>query len=179
MDIFCCKVLEYLYVYLSACSLKCTGAVILAVCSREYRNKYTRFCHFMFAYIDAVCFVKGTVICLDVLGSCCCFKYILQSSFPCGKRLFQSDLCITVGELRIIRNLTDHSIGNGKLTDFSIRNLTDDIAECRSKEISWIKVMLDLYTHAVTKGHLADCSSDSMTVKCICGDHTACLDILV
>ena len=82
MDIFCCKVLEYLYVYLSACSLKCTGAVILAVCSREYRDKYTRFCNFMFAYIDAVCFVKGTVISLDLFSSCCCLKYALQSFLP-------------------------------------------------------------------------------------------------
>ena len=179
MDIFCCQVFEYFYIYFSACSLKCTSAVVLAVCSREYRNEYAWFCHFMFAYIDAVCFVKGTVICFDILGSCCCLEYVLQSALPCGKCLFQSDLSIAVGEFRIVCSLTDHCVSDSKLADFSIRNFADDISECRGKEISWIKAMLDLHAHTVTKCHLADCGGDSMTVKCICGDHTASLDILM
>src|SRR5699024_7152906 len=51
-DIFRRKIAEYLHVHFRSRTAERTGAVIFAVGSGEYRDEYSRFRHFMVAYID-------------------------------------------------------------------------------------------------------------------------------
>ena len=56
---FCSRhIFKYNALCISTCCLECFRGIILTVCSREYRNKYVRFCHFMFAYINVFRIVK-------------------------------------------------------------------------------------------------------------------------
>ena len=162
-------------------TLKCTCTVILAVCSREYRNKYTRFCNFVLAYIDAVCTIKLliSVSCLFIILRRNCLKYFFQSTFPCIFSFVYSDHCISIGEVTVSSYFTDHCISDGKLTNLTIRNFQDNIAKSRCKEISRIKVMLNLYAHAITKCHLCNCSCNTMAVKCISRNNFAVLHIFM
>ena len=181
MDIFSSQVLEYFYIHLCTCTLKCTCTVILAVCSREYRNKHARFCNFVLAYINAVCTIKLliSVSCLFIILRRNCLKYFFQSTFPCIFSFVYSDHCISIGEVTVSSYFTDHCISDGKLTNLTIRNFQDNIAKSRCKEISRIKVMLNLYTHAITKCHLCNCCCNTMAVKCISRNNFAVLHIFV
>ena len=181
MDIFSSQVLEYFYIHLCTCTLECTCAVILAVCSREYRNKYTRFCNFVLAYIDAVCMIKLliSVSCLFIILRRNCLKYFFQSTFPCIFSFVYSDHCISIGEVTVSSYFTDHCISDGKLSNLTIRNFQDNITKSRCKEISRIKVMLDLHAHAITKCHLCNCSCNTMAVKCISRNNFAVLHIFM
>ena len=193
MDIGCCQVFKYLHVNLCSGSFKSAGTVILAVCSREYRNKHTGLCNLMIADINSVCmeqsvFINGS---LFMILRCCkicsssviftgiCFKHFFQSSCPCLHSLFQRNFSISVRELRISSNFTDHCIGNGKTSHFVSRNLKYQITKSRSKEVSWVKIVLDLNAKAVSKCHFCNCSSQSVTVKSICGKNASLLHILV
>ena len=79
-DLCSSQVLEYFYIHLCTCTLKCTCTVILAVCSREYRNKYTRFRNLVLAYINVVCTIKLliSVSCLFVILRRNCLKYFFK-----------------------------------------------------------------------------------------------------
>ena len=108
-----------------------------------------------------------------------CLKYFLQSACPCLVSLIQSNLVISIGEFTIICYFTDYCVSNGKLTNLFSRNFQNQIAEAWCKEVSWIQVMLNLHTHCISKCHLADSCRNTVTVKCISGNHFACLHVIV
>ena len=69
---------EYFYDCFCSCSLKSSLTVILTVCSREYRNKYSRLSDLVFADMYFFC-IKKTCVNLLVLSLCfgICSKYAL------------------------------------------------------------------------------------------------------
>lgn len=107
MDIFCCQVLEYFNVNLCTSAFKSTCAVVFAVCSREYRDKYTRFCNFVFAYINVFCMVQVIFCLFFVVFTRSCLEYSFQSSLPCFFSFFFSNNSISVREFTVICNFTD------------------------------------------------------------------------
>ena len=108
-----------------------------------------------------------------------CLKDLLQSTCPCLVSLIQCNLSISVGEFAISCYFTDHGVCDGKLTNLFSRNFQNQIAEAWCKEVSWIQVMLNLHAHCISKCHLADSCSNAVTVKCISGNHFACLHVIV
>ena len=104
-------------------------------------------------------------------------KYLLQSSFPCIFGFIQPDDTVSIGESAVLCHFSDHSIGNLKISNLSVRNLCNDISKSRRKEISGIQVVFDLYAKPVSKRHLADCCRNTVTVKRICGQDSARADI--
>ena len=108
-----------------------------------------------------------------------CLKDLLQSTCPCLVSLIQCNLSISVGEFAISCYFTDHGVCDGKLTNLFSRNLQNQITEAWCKEVSWIQVMLNLHAHCISKCHLADSCSNAVTVKCISGNHFACLHVIV
>ena len=108
-----------------------------------------------------------------------CLEYFLQSACPCLVSLIQSNLVISIGEFTIICYFTDYCVSNGKLTNLFSRNFQNQIAEAWCKEVSWIQIMLDLHAHCISKCHLADCCRNTVTVKCISGNHFSSLHIIV
>ena len=108
-----------------------------------------------------------------------CLKYFLQSACPCLVSLIQSNLVISIGEFTIICYFTDYCVSNGKLTNLFSRNFQNQIAEAWCKEVSWIQAMLNLHAHCISKCHLADSCSNTVTVKCISGNHFSSLHIIV
>ena len=108
-----------------------------------------------------------------------CLKYLLQSTCPCLVSLIQCNLSISVGEFAISCYFTDHGVCDGKLTNLFSRNLQNQITEAWCKEVSWIQVMLNLHAHCISKCHLADSCSNTVTVKSISGNHFACLHVIV
>ena len=176
-DVFCIKVTEYFCNNLSACSLKCTGTVILTVRSREYRNKYCWLSDLMAANMNIGC-IKELLFNLGI-RICCwfCSKYFLKCSCPCILCVCKCDLHITVSKYRLFCYFTDFCISNCEFSNLSVFNLCDNISKCRSKQISLIYIVLDFGTHTVTKCHLADCCCNSMTIQCICRYNFSALDI--
>ena len=108
-----------------------------------------------------------------------CLKYLLQSTCPCLVSLIQCNLSISVGEFAISCYFTDHGVCDGKLTNLFSRNFQNQIAEAWCKEVSCIQAMLNLHAHCISKCHLADSCSNAVTVKCISGNHFACLHVIV
>ena len=179
MNILCCQVLEDFDIHFCAGSLKCTGTVVFAVSSREYRNKYTRFCNFVFAYINVFCMIQLVFCRFFIFFTGNCLEDSFQSSFPCFYCFCLSDHSISVGEFAIPGNFTDQCVSDGKLADFFCRNFHDDVTKSRSKEISRIQIMLDLYTNCVTKCHLGNCCCNTVTIQCIGRNNFAVLDIIM
>ena len=108
-----------------------------------------------------------------------CLKDLLQSTCPCLVSLIQCNLSISVGEFAISCYFTDHGVCDGKLTNLFSRNFQNQIAEAWCKEVSWIQAMLNLHAHCISKCHLADSCSNTVTVKSISGNYFACLHVIV
>ena len=119
MDIFCCQVLEYFNVNLCTSAFKSTCAVVFAVCSREYRDKYTRFCNFVFAYINVFCMVQVIFCLFFVVFAGSCLEYSFQSSLPCFFSFFFSNNSISVREFTVICNFTDQCVCDGSCPTLS------------------------------------------------------------
>ena len=79
--LFRSQILKYLCDHICASALKCLCTVVLAVGSREYRNKYGRFCHLILAYIDLFCLVE-TGLHITLINYCDCREYFCQCSGP-------------------------------------------------------------------------------------------------
>ena len=107
------------------------------------------------------------------------FEYFLQSTFPCILSFCYSDHCISIREVTITSYFTDHCISNGKFANFVCRNFQNDIAKSRCKEISRIKIVLNLHAHTITKCHLRNCCCNTMAVKCISRNNFAFLHIFM
>src|SRR5699024_6905475 len=113
--------------------------------------------------VFALFYIQSAVICIfrARTGS----KYLFQSSFPCTFCLVQPDHTVSIGEASIVCHLTDHSIGNLEISNFSGRYLCDQVSKARCEEVSRIQIVLDLYAAAVSKCHLADCRRNPVTVQ--------------
>ena len=108
-----------------------------------------------------------------------CLKDLLQSACPCLVSLIQSNLGISIGEFTIICYFTDHCVSNRKLTNLFSWNFQNQIAEAWSKEVSRIQIVLDFHAHCISKCHLTDSCSNTVTVKSISGNYFACLHVIV
>ena len=81
-DVLGAHVLEYLCDDLCTRTLKCLRAVVLAVCSREYRNEYGRSADLMIADHNVLC-LKYFVLNCFFPDIALCREYILESCVPC------------------------------------------------------------------------------------------------
>ena len=175
-DIFCAQVLKYFCHNLGAGSLKRLGAVVFAVGSWEYRNKYIRLANLMIAYVDGICFVQF-IRNRSLLYAGSGREYALQCFRPGIQSLFHGNLGIAIFKNCPIGYFADYGIADRQFSHLFCWNFQYQIAPSGCKEVSWIQVMFNLYAQLVAKCHLADCFCDSLSFYCISRKDLSCLNL--
>ena len=170
-DVLLRHIFKYNALCISTCCLERKSGIILTVCSREYRNKYGRFCHFMFAYINVFRIVKSGID-FFVFHTGTGREYFFQSATPSRKCFLHGNHFIITLKLRFIQCLTNLIIRNtGGIQHSQILfiNLCYNFTITRCKEIFFWFMFAEFSTNLITKCHLRNGIGNTVAINCLCG----------